>query len=167
MLAAALGAGCAAAPPPRQAPAPLPSSPARLAAVQEPAEEPPESEAERQQRIAGAKREGCQQLARAMASRGQDVLLNVHNGATLVAMGGELDESADLVDGVRISGEDLPPLAELRSRYTSTTRAMAKALFTTAEAAGFEERKAPLRQFRELEPQLRELLVELTEYCSS
>ena len=153
------------APPPPAPPAPsaVPTTAPSTTADAEPVE----SEAERAKRIATARREHCQQLAQAVQARGQDVLLNVHNGATLIAMGGELDESADLVDRVRIDADDLGSLAKLRDRYTSTTRAMARALFVTADANSFEQRKAPLAEFRELGPKLHGLLVELTEHCSS
>jgi hypothetical protein len=160
---------CGATPPGTDAPPPPPPPPAEPTTTPSAAAEakPVESEAERAKRIAAAKREHCQRLAQAAQSRGQDVLLNVHNGATLIAMGGELDESADLVDRVRIDAGELGSLAKLRDRYTSTTRAMARALFVTADAASFEQRKEPLAEFRELEPKLRALLAELTEHCSS
>ncbi|MBW2527432.1 MAG: hypothetical protein JRI23_24835 [Deltaproteobacteria bacterium] len=163
-----LGA-CSGAPAPIDAPpasAPARSVPSAAASATD-AAGPVETEAERRKRLAEAKRSGCQDLAQAMASRGEDVLLNVFNGDTLIAMGGELDESADLVDRVDISADDLPPLAELRAQYTTTSRAMAKALFATAEADGYEERKAPLAEFRELEPKLHVVLSELTAYCST
>ena len=106
-------------------------------------------------------------MAHAVQSRGQTVLLNVHNGATLIGVAGELDESADVMDRVAIDTEELDELRRLRGTYTSTSRAMARALFACADAAGFEERKTPLAEFRELEPKLRDVLAQLSEECSA
>lgn len=127
---------------------------------------PAETAEERRNRIGKAKREQCQAMVQAVKSRGQDVLLNVHNAGSLIEVAGELDESADLMDRIRIDTTELEPLRKLKDRYTTTSRAMARALFACADAPGFEERKKPLGQFRELEPQLRELLGNMTEYCN-
>jgi hypothetical protein len=174
LLGAAMGWACASAPPSSS------SDPARAVAassssvpvvtsssVAPSADVPTESPAERRKRIRAAKQQGCRELAQAVEARGQDILLNVHNGATLIAMAGELDESTDRVDRVKITTEELEQLRALQRDYAKTARAMSRALFATADAAGFEQRQGPLAEFRELEPQLRAKLGEMSDYCSA
>jgi hypothetical protein len=82
-------------------------------------------------------------------------------------LAGELDEWADRIDKIKIADPDLLALKQLRDKYTGTTREMARALNATADASGYEERKAPLGQFRQLDPQRGEVLAGISDYCNA